>query len=159
MILKICQYLSRKLPGITIKLPDPADGIKKPYLSRYYFFWKDRKWANIFLHHFHSSDLDIGLDGFGLLHSHPMEWAFSLVLIAGYSEERLQHDGSVIRHQVRPWRINFLTKKDFHRVDLNNGEAWTLFFTGRRSVGSSWSFYDRISKEYKDWRTSPNAIA
>jgi hypothetical protein len=159
MLLKLCNWLANKLPGITISLPDPTSGVKAPYLSRYYFFLKDRKFFNIFLHHFHRSDMDVGLDGFGLLHSHPFKWSFSIVLVAGYSEERKQPDGSVVIKVVRPWSINFLSDKDFHRVDLDNGEAWTIFFTGNRSKSGDWFFWDRVSKEKRHWTTSPNAIA
>ncbi len=156
--LKVCQWLASWMPGFTIKLDDPLTKEKKPYLSRYYFFGKDRNFGNVFLHHFHSSDLDVGLNNFGLLHNHPFKWSFSIVLVAGYSEERLKPDGSVVRKMVKPGSLNFLTRQDFHRVDLINGEAWTLFFTGSRNSRSSWGFYDRISKEYRDWTTSENAI-
>jgi hypothetical protein len=113
----------------------------------------------VFLHNFHSSDLDVGEEGYGLLHNHPFAWSFSFVLINGYSEERLNADGTVSRKLVKPFSFNFISRKDFHRVDLINGkEAWTIFFTGSRSSRGSWGFYDRITKQYRDFSTSPNAI-
>lgn len=159
MLLKLCNWLASKLPGITISLPDPTDGVKKPYLSRYYFLGKDRKFFNIFLHQFHRSDMDVGEDGQGLLHSHPFKWSLSFILVSGYSEERLLADGRVIKKTYRPFGFNFLTEKDYHRVDLDNGKAWTIFITGSRSKSGDWFFWDRVSKEKRHWTTSPNAVA
>lgn len=160
LILQTCEWLASKLPGITIKLPNPNDPEKKkvPYLSRFYFFWKDRKWFNVFLHHFHSSDLEVDENGLGILHSHPFTGSFSLVLVVGYSEEKLMKDGSIQRRQIRPWTFNIITKNNFHRVDLNKGEAWTLFFTGPRTKNGDWFFWNRSSGELKHWSKSPNAI-
>lgn len=159
MLLKLCNWLASKLPGTTISLPDPADGVKKPYLSRYYFLGKDRKSFNIFLHQFHRSDTDIGVDGEGLLHSHPFRWSFSIILVAGYTEERVQPDGSIKKKTVRPLGFNFLSQKHYHRVDLDNGKAWTIFITGPRTKSGDWFFWDRVTKEKRHWTTSPNAIA
>lgn len=159
MVRKLCLWLSKRLNHVTINVPDPVTGVKAPYLTRYYLFGKDRRWGNIYLHQFHSSDLDIGKEGFGLLHNHPFAWSFSFVLIAGYKEERLNKNGIINSKIVKPFSFNFLSKKDFHRVDLiNNQKAWTIFFTGSRSSHGSWGFYDRISRKYKDFTTSENAI-
>jgi len=159
IISKVCEKISKSLPGITIRLPNPKTKIKQDYLSRFYFFLADRDFGNIFLHHFHSSDLDVGEGGFGLLHNHPFSWSLSFVLVNGYWEERLNPDQTVSRRFVKPFSFNFLSRKDFHRVDLVDGKkAWTIFFTGSRSSRGSWGFYDRITKQYKDFTTSPNAI-
>jgi hypothetical protein len=159
VIQRICEKLSKALPSLTIRLPDPKTGIKQDYLSRFYVFLADREFGNIFIHEFHSSDLDIGEKGFGLLHNHPFRWSFSFVLINGYWEERLNPDQSITKKFIKPFSFNFLSRKDFHRVDLVDGKkAWTLFFTGPRSSRGSWGFYDRVTKQYRDWTTSPNAI-
>lgn len=147
---KLCIWLSKRLNHITIMVPDPVTGIKAPYLTRYYLFGKDRKWGNIYLHHFHDSDKGPEL------HNHPWVWSFGMILVGGYFEERRMLDDSVERREVKPWSINYITSKIFHRVDLIENDAWTLFFAGPRS--NDWGFWDRNTKEYKDWRTNPDSI-
>lgn len=158
IIVKLCQKLSKILPGLTIRVTNPKTGIKEDYLSRYYFFLKDRNLCNIFLHNFHSSDLDVGEGGYGLFHCHPWKYSISFIFSGGYWEERLQKDGSIKKHWIKPLSFNFITNKDFHRVDLAGDDVWTIFFTTGRSKKLSWGFYDRVSKQYRDWQTSPNAI-
>jgi hypothetical protein len=82
-------------------------------------------------------------------HRHPWRWAISLVLKGGYSEERRSGD-SVVRRRVRPWRLNRLTDRDFHRVDLTDGDAWTLFLVG--PITQSWGFWDRDTKRFTPWK-------
>jgi hypothetical protein len=62
------------------------------------------------------------------------------------------------RRDIRPGRLNLITTRDFHRVDLKDEKrgAWTIFFTGPRS--KDWGFLDRHTKEFKDWRLNPEAI-
>lgn len=150
MIRKLCLWLSKRLNHITINVPDPVTGVKAPYLTRYYLFGKDRKWGNIYLHHFHDSDKGPEL------HNHPWEWSFGMILTGGYSEERRMPDDSVEAREVNPGSINYITSKIFHRVDLLEKDAWTLFFAGPRT--NDWGFWDRNTKEYKDWRTNPDSI-
>lgn len=158
-LFKICEKAIKLLPSLTIRLPDPKTGIKQDYLSRFYVFLADREFGNIFIHEFHSSDLDVGEQGLGLLHCHPFKWSLSFVLKNGYYEERLNPDQTVSRRLVKPLSFNFISRKDFHRVDLIDGKkAWTIFITGPRSSRGSWGFYDRVTKQYRDWKTSPNAI-
>ena len=147
------KQLVEKLPSFTIT----KDG--KKYLTRYYVFLKDRVFGNIFIHHFHRSDMDTGTDGLGLLHCHPFDWSFSFVLSGGYIEERRRSDGSVYTKLVKPFSFNFISKKDFHRVDLldENRGAWTIFFTGSRK-NNSWQFWDRTTKEFIDWKSVVGAI-
>lgn len=145
-----CLWLSKKLPHTTIMVPDPVTGIKEPYLTRYYLFGADRKWGNIYLHHFHSSDKDKEL------HNHPWKWSFGFILVGGYLEERRMQDDSVQPRVVSPGSFNFITNKIFHKVTLFEKDAWTLFFAGPRS--QSWGFWDPDTKVFRDWRTNPNAI-
>jgi hypothetical protein len=65
---------------------------------------------------------------------------------------------NIRRREIKPGRFNLIRSFDFHRVDLHDEEkgAWTLFFTGRRN--KDWGFLDRRTKEFKDWRTNPEAI-
>ncbi len=103
-----------------------------------------KRGINLFIHRFHRSDAD------QLLHSHPWEWAVSLVLVGGYSEERRQGD-DVIRRDVRPFSLNFLTGSDYHRVDLYEEDAWTLFLVGPKI--KTWYFWDRHGLARVPWRS------
>lgn len=149
---KLCELASKYLPSTFIA----KDGVK--YLTRYYFLLKDRKFFNVYLHHFHRSDADIGTNGFGLLHNHPVPFAFGFVLINGYVEERRNADDSISVKFVKPFSLNFITHKEFHRVDLVDSDAWTIFVTGPRLDKLSWGFWDRVTKEYIDWKEVPGAI-
>lgn len=160
MIRKLCERLAKYLPHFTI--PD-SEG--KPYLTRYYLFGKDRKFCNIFLHHFHSSDKDADPDGTLLLHNHPWPWSFGLILVGGYSEERCtsvgdmdDHRRIVTRKEYRPGSINFISHKIFHRVDLLEKDGWSLFFTGWRSSKRGWGFWNRRTNWYRDFTTMEKAI-
>lgn len=98
---------------------------------------------NLFLHRFHRSDDD------GALHNHPWAWSLSLMLAGGYSEERRDGD-SVVRRVVRPWSFNFIRGTDYHRVDLLEPDAWSLFLVGPKV--SSWYFWDRNTRARANWR-------
>jgi hypothetical protein len=159
MLRNLYLWLAKRLPSFTI--PD-AEG--NPYLTRYYLFGKDRKFGNIFLHHFHKSDSDADDDQWKtlLMHNHPWPWSFSLILLGGYTEERRvwAHSGwGVSSKEYRPGSFNYLTDKDFHRVDLLENDGWSLFFTGWRSDKRSWGFWNRNTWVYRDWTTMPKAIA
>jgi len=144
----------KKLPSFTIS-PKGKD-----YLTRYYVLLKDRDLFNIYIHEFHRSDQDVGVNGFGLLHNHPFRWSVSLILINPYAEERLLPNGNIIVRLLKPGMINFIGRDVFHRVDLVNGKVWTLFITGPRIKDgeSIWGFWDRVTREYKDFREFPDAI-
>lgn len=152
MLRKLCLFASRHLPSFTIS----KDGLK--YLSRFYFFLKDRQYFNIYLHQFHRSDMDIGANGLGLLHNHPVPFAIGIPLINGYWEERRNVDDSITKKFVKPFSLNFLSYKDFHRVDLVGEDAWTIFITGPRIKGLDWYFWDRTTKEVIPWQNIAGAI-
>lgn len=155
MIRKLCEWLAKRLPSFTIPTPDG-----KPYLTRYYLFGADRAFGNIFLHHFHSSDLDVAPSGEYYLHNHPWPWSFSIILVNGYNEWRRRHaDSADLKLKTyTPGMINFITDKDFHRVVLCHEDAWSFFFTGWRSKNRSWGFWDPFTKEYLDWKNFSKAI-
>ncbi len=160
----IRRALGRVLRGVllavTARLP-PARVIgdragTSPYLSRWYLLggptmpdgsppfnaagnpkeginWgRGARTFDLFIHRFHRSDDD------GALHNHPWSWACSLVLAGGYTEER--REGSVVvRRVVEPLSLNFIRGEDFHRVDLIESDAWSLFFAGPKvSSGGVW---------------------
>lgn len=150
----LCERLARHLaPPRVITGRDGAS----PYLSRWYLLgaardntghvveasWQERLPFNLFLHRFHRSDDD------GALHSHPWKWSVAFVLAGGYSEERRVGD-DVIRREVRPGRLNFIAATDYHRVDLLERDAWTLFFAGPKA--GTWFFWDRDKKARAPWR-------
>jgi len=143
---KFIQWMANFFPSITVFLDNQVK-----YLTRYYVFGKDRKLGNIFIHQFHSSD------ELGELHSHPWSWSVGLILVGGYVEERRMKDDSVKSFRRRPFTFNFITKNDFHRVDLIDDDCWTLFIAGPRT--KSWGFWDRNTKVFRDWTTNPNSIA
>jgi hypothetical protein len=154
MIQSLLFRLTARLP---CRLIDGERG--EPYLERYYlagaFGW------HAYLHRFVDSDPDRGL------HDHPWGRALSLVLSGGYEEIRAGAGGTGdprIRF-VRPWRINRLKGRDFHRVVLRGGRpAWTLFLHGPRRKG--WGFvqngvYRPMARDGGDfrhrdwWRSAP----
>lgn len=144
---------------------------KDPYLSRWYLLGRPTMadgsepfnetgqpregivaaaGLGIYLHRFHKGD------GSAELHNHPWEWALSFVLAGGYSEERINDFGSaacgsmVRRRHVGPGSVNLLLSGDFHRVDLYEHDAWSLFVTGPKFQG--WGFLDRVTFEFVGWR-------
>jgi hypothetical protein len=130
-------------------LPDPRviydrAGVS-PYLSRWYLHeHRHGKGIAIFLHCFHRGDDDLEL------HNHPWTWSVALILAGGYREERRVGDDVIVR-QLRPFSINVIRGTDFHRVDLYNNEAWSLFVAGPQT-GLSWGFWNRLTRTFTPWR-------
>ncbi len=157
----ILNLLVRVLPAPRV-IYDREGGT--PYLSRWYLIgakpdedaklkgqvvfretWLTRLPFNLYLHRFHRSDDD------GALHNHPWRWSLSFILAGGYSEERrATHGDAVERRMVTPWSFNFIRGTDYHRVDLIESDAWSLFFVGPK-VGT-WFFWDRATKRRAQWR-------
>jgi hypothetical protein len=102
-----------------------------------------------YLHRFHRSDVDLEL------HNHPWRWAVSLMLVGGYSEERRGKDDVVRRRLILPGQLNFIRHDDYHRVDLVDGDAWSLFLVGPKV--SSWGFWNRHDGSFTPWREFVNA--
>lgn len=151
LVIRALLWLARKQEPRVIEGRNTDD----PYLTRYYLTKRladaegmDRRADDapkhaLYLHRFHRSDDELEL------HNHPWEWAVSLILHAGYSEERLV-GGRVVRRDVKPWTLNFIGANTFHRIDLVRGECWTLFIAG--PIVQSWGFLDRYSKTFTNWK-------
>jgi hypothetical protein len=148
-------------------LPEPRvimdrDG-KTPYLSRYYVFGGPRGqdsfdehgdplpttiWRklpfNIYLHKFHRGDDDEAL------HNHPWRWSFAIILAGGYVEQRRVGLRKMIWRHVLPGSINIIRGDDYHRVELIEKDAWSIFVAGPRVT--SWNFWDASTGETVPWR-------
>lgn len=142
--------MSFKLPSVTIFVKN------KKYLTRTYLFLKDRVLFNMYDHVFHSSDAK------GPLHSHPWRWGLSFVYRGGYHEERRvqRRDGRFVTRwrTVKAPAFNFISNKDFHRVELLDEEkgCHTLFFAGPRD--RTWEFWDPKTNRTYPWHENPEAI-
>lgn len=140
----LVKLLDKYLPSLTI--PDTEGN---PYLTRYFLFGKERKYFNVFIHHFHASDKDRSENGTLLLHNHPWRFSLSFILSGGYSEERRQPDDTITRKKYPAGSFNYINDHHFHRVDLLEKDGWSIFMTGwRRGGDASWGFWDRQSKTY-----------
>ena len=126
----VCWKVVRSLP--TRSRVVDIDG--EPYLLRFYI--KRNGWLpGIYLHHFYMGDSDRDL------HDHPWKLSGSLILTGGYIEERLMKSGPynvVARRKLGPGSINIIRGNDFHRVDLVEDRAWTIFVSGRKT--KDWGF-------------------
>lgn len=144
--------LSKNSPGSYKSEDDPRWAYTiatngDPYLTRVLA----PKWfARVFgcrpyLHKFHRKDIDRHL------HSHPWQWALSIVLSGSYDETRVDHDATLLARGIRlitsreiltttrrVSRFNYLTSDDYHKVDELHGDVWTLFITGPSIPG--WGF-------------------
>ncbi len=121
-----------------------AEG-KDKYLTRYYIFRKTKWWMpSIYIHCFHSSDLDTEL------HNHPWNSSLSLILSGKYREEYRDKNNNVKERRLHPGCFNYITKNKFHRIDLLNNEVWTLFISGSKM--GSWGFWDRYTYKFEYWQ-------
>lgn len=138
---------------------------KSPYLSRYYVIGRERGLESVdpsdpprarrarkvlwparhhgmYLHHFHRGDDEMEL------HSHPWKWAVAVILAGGYVEER-RVGVRVHRRICKPGHVSFIGQNTFHRVELLEHDAWTLFVCGPKVA--RWGFWNRDTLQYLDW--------
>jgi hypothetical protein len=130
-----CLRLARQLRGETIL---GADG--RPYLVRYQLAEYPRGGPRVYLHHFQQSDQA------EKLHNHPWDRSVSLILAGGYREHRHRAASRLLR----PGDTNEIRASDFHRIELVEADAWTVFRTGRY-VGT-WEFLDVKTGRRIPWR-------
>ncbi len=137
----LCERLTARLPVQRISGHDGST-----YLERYTLLNLGPTRGRVYLHRFLRGDEDREL------HNHPW-YALSLILVAGYLEERRRWTPEGDRVDVRryrPGRFNVLAPHTFHRVELDRGPCWTLIATG--PVVQSWGFWDRGTGRYLPWR-------
>lgn len=135
-------YLSRYYIVGRPRMPDGTDPFDKHGNPKPAVIWPTRP-LGVYLHKFHRGDN--GRD----LHNHPWKLSMSLVLAGGYIEER-QSNRAVFSRRVLPGCLNILRSTDFHRVDLIEHDAWSLFVTFRRF--QSWGFRSRATNIFIPWR-------
>jgi hypothetical protein len=112
----------------------------QPYLDRYHLagWHPGRRGPSVpalYLHHFVASDSD------DEVHSHPWGWSMSLILAGGYLEERCDRDGRRSERELRAGDLNVIGPDDRHRIELLDGDCWTLFLAG--TFLRPWEFYPR----------------
>lgn len=74
-------------------------------------------------------------------HSHPWEWAISVVLAGGYTEEVVGADGSITTRQRLPGSTALISATSFHRIaEIHAPRVWTLFVVGPRTPDRAWYF-------------------
>jgi len=116
---------------------------QQPYLERYHLL-RLPFGIHIYLHRFVASDPGRAL------HNHPWRSALSLVLSGEYQETRLgdgRQQNRLIKRQVGAGRINFISGKIYHRINLDAGqEAWTLFI--HSASHRSWGFLDTSQRKF-----------
>jgi hypothetical protein len=147
-------------------LPAPVVYSRKtddPYLSRWILIGEGKGARGLFprspvkicLHRIHRSDAEKEL------HSHPWRLALSLILAGSYREERRQPaaisiDEGATWHQLvedrtlGPGSINVIHGDDFHRLEVIEDDAWSLFVA--IDDHKPWSFWNRETGEVIDSR-------
>jgi hypothetical protein len=134
-------YLSRYYVVGAPKMPDGSSPFDKFGNPKREAVWKDG-WG-LYIHRFHRSDVDREA------HNHPWAWALSFIIAGGYREER-RYGNEMRTREVKPLSFNFIRSTDFHRVDLIEHDAWTLFLVGPKT--KTWGFWDRNTGRYTPWR-------
>lgn len=123
---RIIARVTRRAPDVVIG--DRAD----PYLIRWWVIPRNR-FFNVYLHRFLRSDDDRAL------HDHP--WANLSILLRGmYVEHTIAAGGVNVRTERRAgaWKFRMFGSAA-HRLELIDGECWTIFITGPRY--REWGFH------------------
>lgn len=118
---------------ITLRPPDfIIGGLEFPYLLRWFVIPRNPVF-NIYLHCFMRSDDDRAH------HSHPWLFRLSLILRGSYMEHLIREGGILDRILREAGGWSFRWGASPHRVELHDGDCWTLFITGPRV--REWGFY------------------
>lgn len=121
----------------------PGQDPGSPYLLRAYLTPNLWKLPSPYLHNFFRSDED----PHG--HNHPWLVSISIILARGYVEWRFNRRKNTWKRIVRkpwrpwaPWRIVVVWRNTYHKVELRNGPAWTIFITfWRLGNEDDWGFW------------------
>jgi hypothetical protein len=123
----------RIIARVTRRAPDVIIGDRaNPYLIRWWVIPRNR-FFNVYLHRFMRSDDDRAL------HDHP--WSNLSILLRGmYVEHTIDAGGVNVRTERRAgdWKLR-LFGSAAHRLELVDGECWTIFVTGPRY--REWGFH------------------
>lgn len=119
-------------------------GEDDPYMLRWYVLIPRNRFFSIYLHCFKRSDDDRAL------HDHP--WAFNAsIIIKGRYMECAQNDVPRMR-TAGDIKVRF--GKSPHRIELIDGDCWTLFICG--PVVRKWGFY--CPQGWRHWREFTNPV-
>jgi len=127
------QLLEGIIARTTVRAPDIIiGGRERPYLLRWWVIPRNRL-LNIYLHCFKRSDDDRAH------HSHPWLFRLSIILRSAYTEHQILAGGIVKKTIRRAGSIGFQWGASPHRIELHDGDCWTLFITGPRV--REWGFF------------------
>lgn len=131
----ICEDMARRFS------PQHISRRGAPYLDRYVLEDLGPKRGRVCLHHFLSGDD-------GAHHNHPWYECRSVILAGGYVEYRPDADPVT----CLPGHPNTIGREAYHRVELIESDAWTLFFTGRPLSPPVWGFLDPATGRHVDFQ-------
>lgn len=120
---------------VDVAMARPPDfvigGPGDPYIWRWHLF--RRRWApGAYLHRVIRSDDDRAL------HDHPW-WNVSIILAGSYVEHTIAAGGIHVRRTRRPGAVVFRRARAAHRLEITDGDCWTLFLRG--PVVRRWGFH------------------
>jgi len=134
LLARMTARLSRLLvDGVACTRPPDfvIGGQARPYLLRWWLIPRNPIF-NVYLHCFRRSDDDRAL------HDHP--WLnLSLLLRGRYIEHTIAAGGINLRRELGAGELRIRSPWAAHRVELVDGECWTLFVTGPRL--RRWGFH------------------
>lgn len=115
-----------------------------PYLRRWFVIPRNVVF-NIYLHQFLRSDDDRAL------HDHPW-WNASVLLNGRYVEHTIAAGGINRRVEYKSGDIKLRSARYAHRVELIDGQCWSLFITGPRL--REWGFHCPLG--WRHWKEFTN---
>lgn len=119
-------------------------GKEDPYMRRWWVIPRNN-YFNIYLHHFRHSDEDRAL------HDHPSA-NLSILLQGTYTEWTIAAGGVHRKVVRRAGDFKFRFAHTAHRIELHNGECWTLFINGWK--WRRWGFH--CPAGWKPWEEFVN---
>jgi hypothetical protein len=125
--------IDRLIARLTRRPPDfLIGGAERPYIRRWWLIPRNRIF-NVYLHHFLRSDDDRAL------HDHPWLFNLSVMLRGAYTEQTIAAGGVTVDAIRRAGQCKLRLGPAPHRLELHEGQCWTLFVTG--PVVRQWGFH------------------